>query len=159
MANARSSRQGPAKPRGAVKPKAPPRERVAPLEVLVELEEEAAEPVPAPEPEPEVRFPFEGSKGQDPVAVFNSPDSPNENLAFPKSDRRGPLRFSRGVLAVFTEDDAEVVRAANPAGKVYVEADPRLSHSPLICATCYPRTRWYSTVAYERHMRRAHTNG
>jgi hypothetical protein len=153
------SSRGPAKPRGAKKPPAPPRERLAALDVLPVIEEDEGDVLPAPPPVPECPFPFEMLKGRCPVAVFNSPDSPNETLAFPKADRRNPLKFNRGVLGAFSDEDAVVVRAANPGGKVYVEADPRLSYQPLICATCYPRTRWYSTVAYERHMRRAHSNG
>jgi hypothetical protein len=162
MATARSTRQGPAKPRGAAKPKAPPRERFAPLDVLPVIEAEEEEPIPAPPPVPECEFPFEMSKGRCPVAVFNAPGdtcSMNESLSFPRAERRGPLKFSRGVLAAFTEEDAGIVRAANPGGRLYVEADPRFSHGPLICDTCYPKTRWYSTAAYQRHTKRAHTNG
>jgi hypothetical protein len=134
---------------------------LAPLDVLPVIEEEEQDEVPAPPPEPECDFPFEMKKGRCPVAVFNAPGdtcSMNENLSFAKSEYRHPLRFDRGVLAVFDEGDAQIVRDANPGGRVYVEGDPRFGADPLKCTGCYPKTRWYSTAAYERHMKR-HGNG
>jgi hypothetical protein len=155
-----SPRQGPAKPRGAKKSVAPPRERVAPLEVLPVIEEEDA-PIPALPPEPECAFPLEIKRGRCPVTVFNAPgdvSSMNESISFPAADRRDPARFQRGVLAVFSAEDAENVRLADKRGRLYVEADPRFGARPLMCTTCYPKTRWYSAAAYERHMKR-HGNG
>jgi hypothetical protein len=156
MASTRSPRQGPAKPRGAVKPKAPPRERVAPLDVLTVLEAEEEE-IPAPAPEPECAFPLEIKKGRCPVAVFNSPgdiSSMNERVKLSADKHQSPAQFSRGTLGVFSETDAVVVRHASKGGRLYVEADPRFGADPLRCTTCYPPTRWYSTGAYQRHMKR-----
>lgn len=161
MASARSPRQGPAKPRGATKPQAPPRERFVPLEVLPVIEEEEQDEIPAPLPEPECEFPHDIRKGRCPVAVFNAPGdicSMNESLAFPESEGRNALKFDRGTLAVFTEEDAAVVRAAGKNGLLYVEANPKFGAEPLVCDTCYPKTRWYSPTAYQRHMKR-HGNG
>jgi hypothetical protein len=160
MATARSSTRGPAKPRGAKKPPAPPRERVAALDVLpvIEAEEQG---IPAPPPEPECAFPREILKGRCPVAVFNSPGdtcSMGERVKVSSEQRSHPARFVRGVLAVFSEGDAESVRDASQRGRLYVEADSRFGADPLICSACYPNTRWYSTAAYQRHMKR-HGNG
>jgi hypothetical protein len=128
---------------------------------LPEIEMAEAEEIPAPAPEPECDFPLEIKKGRCPVTVFNSPGdicSMNERVNFPATEKRNPSQFERGVLPVFTEDDAENVRAASAGGRLYVEADPRFGARPLYCTTCFPKTRWYSALAYERHMKR-HGNG
>ena len=164
MTSPRSSTRGttraPAKPRGAKKPPAPPRERLAPLEVLPVLEEEEQE-IPAPPPEPECPWPFEIKRGRCPVAVFNAPGdvaSMNEGVAVAGERNSEPLRFERGVLAVFTEEGAENVRLASRGGALYVEGDPRFGAEPLLCDACYPPTRHYSQRAYQRHMKR-HSSG
>lgn len=172
MTNARAT-----KPRGAVKPKAPPRPRLAPRDVppdevdvlddfgsgdgFINTFDVASLDVNLPaSADPACAFPFEADrKGRCPVAVFNAPDAWNERIAFDAADRMHPLEFTRGVLAVFDEGDAELVRTCNPAGRTYVEADPKFGPSPLICSACYPNSRWYSTAAYQRHYRRRHGNG
>jgi hypothetical protein len=105
---------------------------------------------------PPCAFPLEMDHGRCPVAVFNAPDAPNTRIAH--SDRRGarPTQFRRGLLAVFTEREADIVRNA-ARGNNYVEANPRLGDEPLICDDCYPKTRWYSQNAYQRHVRRFHS--
>lgn len=156
MATARTTTT---KPRGAKKPPAKPRVKtIAPQDVLLEGSDEGELlPLVVPEAEePECRFPLEVVNGRCPVAVFNSPKSPNERIAYAKG-HVNPLRFERGVLAVFEEKHADIVRKANPGGKTYFEADPKLAHDPLICKTCYPKTRWYSTRAFEQHMEFAHS--
>jgi hypothetical protein len=162
MATARSSTRGPAKPRGAKKPPAPPRERVAALDVLPVSEGDWEGPLPAPPPdEPECAFPREILKGRCPVAVFNSPGdtcSMGERVKVSSEQRAHPVKFVRGVMAVFSEGDAEGVRAASQNGRLYIEADPRFGAGPLMCSACYPHTRWYSAAAYQRHMKR-HGNG
>lgn len=172
MTNARAT-----KPRGAVKPKAPPRPKVAPRDIPPDevdvVDDFTALPgfinsfddtrfdggVPA-DIDPECAFPLEKDrKGRCPVTVFNAPDAWNERISFPSSERTDALEFQRGVMPVFWEEDASLVRANNPGQRTYVEADPKFGRSPLICDACYPTTRWYSTVAYQRHYRRRHGNG
>ena len=104
-------------------------------------------------------FPLEVQGGRCPVAVFNSPNSPNEKIAWSSQKHVRPLAFERGLLAVFADRDAQLVRNANPGGKTYLEADLRLGDNPFICSDCFPRTRWYSAPAYQRHMRFAHSDG
>lgn len=101
-------------------------------------------------------FPLEAARGRCPVAVFNAPDAPNTRIAH--SARRGarPLRFERGLLAVFSEQEADIVRAAARGGN-YVEANPRLGDEPLVCDDCRPKTRWYSQNTFQRHVRRFHS--
>lgn len=180
MTTARSS-----KPRGATRPKAPPRPRIAvrdvPLAVELDEEEEevllpprlapeflpswfAPEPHPEikeePEPEPVVRFPLEKRRGGlAPIAVFNSPTSPRERLAFPERVGRRPIAFDgNGLLLLYDEEDAEIVRNNNPGGRTYVEGDPRLEHNPFVCDDCFPKSRWYSQSAFQRHMKFKHSS-
>lgn len=110
-------------------------------------------PVPAAPP---CAFPLEMRDGRCPVAVFNAPDAPNTRIAH--SARRGahPIRFVRGLLALFLEQEADLVRTGARGGN-YVEANPRLGDEPLVCADCHPQTRWYSQNAYQRHVRRFHS--
>lgn len=104
---------------------------------------------------PPCAFPFEMRGDRCPVAVFNAPDAWNTTIA--GGDRgQHSLQFARGVLAVFSESDAAKVRKAS-RGNAYVEANPRLADEPLICSKCFPKTRWYSQNAYERHMSRFHS--
>lgn len=117
----------------------------------------------SPEPEeivvpaPVCRFPLEMVGGRCPVAVFNAPTSPRERLALSAKAWKTPLQFLDGLLAVFRDEDAEAVRRAN-RGTTYIEAtDSRLFDNPLLCGACKPKTRWYSTEAYERHMRFKHS--
>lgn len=103
-------------------------------------------------------FPREMRDGRCPVAVFNSPASPNERIVGRDSKKHAkPLQFMKGLLALFTERDADIVRRANPAG-AYIEANPKLSDEPLICDACFPKSRWYSAEAYRRHTNIAHVN-
>lgn len=103
-------------------------------------------------------FPLEKRGGRCPVAVFNSPNSPNERIAVVAGLGAETLKFERGLLAVFEDEDAGVVRGANPGGSTYIEANPRLADDPLICKICYPQTRWYSQDAYTRHTTFAHVD-
>lgn len=126
---------------------------VAPAVGLVEVaagdgESEVTPSVPA------CAFPHEMRGDRCPVAVFNAPDAWRTNIAVGRNQR--PLSFERGVLAVFSERDAEIVRAAS-RGNAYVEANPRLADEPFVCKKCYPSTRWYSQSAYDRHTSRRHS--
>lgn len=120
------------------------------------------EPVVAdetPEPEPaRCAFPREMRGDRCPVAVFNCPTSPNERISVASGPGGETLRFLRGLLAVFEEREAPIVRRANPGGNTYIEANPRLADNPLVCTTCYPPTRWYSQEAYQRHTTFAHVD-
>lgn len=112
---------------------------------------------PESEPEPVCAFPLEVRQGRCPVAVFNSPRSPNERIAYAKGHVK-PLKFLRGLLAVFEQREADIVRGSNPGGSTYIEANPRVADEPFICKTCYPPTRWYSQQAYDQHTTFAHVD-
>jgi len=126
------------------------------VEVAEAAQDAAGELPELPPPAPECAFPLEMIAGRCPVAVFNAPDAPNTRIAH--SARRGarPLRFERGLLAVFSEQEADIVREAARGGN-YVEANPRLGDEPLICDDCRPKTRWYSQNTFQRHVRRFHS--
>jgi hypothetical protein len=149
------------KPRGASKPIAAPRKKVVPVvEAELELEQWEAdnEPLP-PDPEPEpARFPYEQKNGRDPVAVFNThgDTSWNERLVLSANSGGMALQFHRGLLAVWSEEDAEYVRQASMNGRLYREAEDRFSASPIVCTECYPPTRWYSQDVYVTHNRQKH---
>ena len=106
-------------------------------------------------PEPSCPFPVALFGGRCPVAVFNAPTSPRERISTSKKSWKAPLMYVDGLLGVFREEDADVVRRAN-RGHTYIEADPRVAHDPFKCKACKPITYWFSTEAFERHMRFKH---
>lgn len=136
----------------------PPKAKVAAVEVPEPVVQEP-EPVVVPEPEPEPECAFADLwRGKCPTAVFNAPNSPNERIAFSRKEGGHALRFVRGMLAVFSEGDASVVRRASPGGRVYIESDPKFRDEPLWCDDCRPKTPWFSKEAFRQHVRFAHTD-
>lgn len=140
------------------KPKAATPRRVAAGPASAPSAVDAAPVVAATVAEAPCAFPLEMRDGKCPVAVFNSapPASPNERIAYAKGHVK-PLAFLKGLLAVFTEREAAIVRQANP-GNAYIEGNPKLGDEPLICDACFPKTRWYSAEAFKRHTNVAHVN-
>jgi hypothetical protein len=146
----------PAAPKANVKTPLRPPALAAPA---VSYDGEGDDTTSSPEPaQPAVApcaFPLEMKDGRCPVAVFNSPTSPRERISTSSKSWKTPLQFADGLLAVFREEDADVVRRAS-RGSTYLEADPRV-FEPFRCKACRPVTRWYSTDAFERHMRFKHS--
>lgn len=140
------------------KPKAAPRRGAAKAPAVAPPSEGvASEPAEVKAAAVPCAFPLEMRDGKCPVAVFHSPNSPNERISYAKGHVK-PLAFVKGLLAVFTEREAAIVRQANPGGSTYLEGDPVLGNKPLVCKTCAHPTRWYDSDAYTRHTTFAHVN-